>query len=280
MTTNTKTSYPTPAPDAAAASQAGQSQLREVLAVADSQVVMEGAGVPIRRALPSRGARLELVDPFLLLDHFKMDGGLPEGSFPPHPHRGFEIITYFIEGGGSHSDSEGNTGIVHAGGLQRITAGRGIWHGEGAVADASGPVNGLQMWVNLPRARKGIPAGYQGVAAAEIPERQIGDATVRVLVGEGLPTRLDTPAVYYDVRLPAGGKAEVPLPDGFQGFVYVLDGLGYFGSNGLAAKATQVVAIGKSGALPVRASGDGVRCMLGAGQPIREQVRWNGPYVD
>src|SRR5438876_11309173 len=103
----------------------GRGATREIALVADSFVVMGGAGVPVRRVLPSRTVPYQLVDPWLLLDHFKMEsfGG---GSFPPHPHRGFEIVTYMVEGTGSHSDSEGNEGTVSAGGLQRITAGRGI----------------------------------------------------------------------------------------------------------------------------------------------------------
>src|SRR5262245_36779674 len=105
---------------------------RSVERVAETQVVMEGAGVPVRRALPSRVATYNLVDPFLLLDHFRADTRAMEGGFPPHPHRGFEIVTYVVEGAAAHSDSEGNEGVVRAGGLQRITAGRGIWHGEGS----------------------------------------------------------------------------------------------------------------------------------------------------
>src|SRR5919202_957117 len=126
---------------------------REIALVADSFVVMEGAGVPVRRVLPSRTVPYRLVDPFLLLDHFKMEDFGNGESFPPHPHRGFEIITYMLRGSSSHSDSEGNQGTVRAGGLQRITTGRGIWHGEGGGGGAGGPVNGLQLWINLSQAQ-------------------------------------------------------------------------------------------------------------------------------
>jgi hypothetical protein len=241
--------------------------------------VLEGAGVPVRRVLPSREATYQLVDPFLLLDHFRMENTGGE-SFPPHPHRGFEIVTYFIQGTGHHSDSEGNQGTVRAGGLQRITAGRGMWHGEGGGEGEQGPVDGLQMWINLARAEKGIPPGYQQVQPEEIPVKQVGDATVRVLVGEGSPTKLRTPAVYLDVRLPAGGQTEIAVPAGFQGFAYVMDGGGTFGSNRAGAEAGQIVVLGPGGSFAAEAGAEGARFILGAGQPHREPVRFNGPYVD
>src|SRR6266508_6742247 len=104
---------------------------RPAALVADAQTVIEGAGVPVTRVLPSREATYGLVDPWLLLDEFKMESFGGGESFPPHPHRGFEIVTYMIKGASHHTDSEGNSGEVQSGGLQRITAGRGMWHGEG-----------------------------------------------------------------------------------------------------------------------------------------------------
>jgi len=254
---------------------------REALQVGDAQAVMEGAGVPITRVLPSRETPYGLVDPWLLLDEFKMDSFGSE-SFPPHPHRGFEILTYMIEGEGNHTDSEGNAGTVRSGGLQRITAGRGIWHGEGGGADG-GPVHGLQLWINLPRAEKQIAPGYQALQAEEVPEIRVGDAAVRVLVGEGSPTQVQTPAVYLDVKLPASGTAELPIPAGFQGFAYVLGGAGSFGSNALAAHEKQVVVLGPSdqkASFRASAGTEGVWFVLAAARPIGETPRFNGPYVD
>ena len=246
-----------------------------------SHVVMEGAGVPVRRVLPSREFAYQLVDPFLLLDHFRMDQPMSGESFPPHPHRGFEIITYMLQGSAHHSDSEGNEGEVRAGGLQRITAGRGIWHGEGGGGSGeAGPVNGLQLWINLSKAQKQIAPGYQGVQPEEIPVRTIGDATVRMLVGDGSPTQLHTPAHYFDVQLSANGQVELPLPDAFQGFAYVLEGSGAFGSNEAPARETQIVVLGPGGTFRARAGEQGARFVLAAGQPHREPVRFNGPYVD
>lgn len=254
--------------------------LRRVERVADSHVAMEGAGVPIRRALPSREATYGSVDPFLLLDHFQSDTRTMGEGFPPHPHRGFEIVTYVTDGSMAHSDSEGNHGVVHAGGLQRITAGRGIEHGEGPGGQP-GPIGGLQLWINLPRRLKGVPPGYQGVEAADLPVAQVGGALVKTLVGEGSPVTLQTPAVYYDVTVPAGERAELPLPDGYQGFVYALSGSGRLGSNGEPVTAGQLAVLGATGSLPVEGDGpDGLHFVLGAGVPQREQPRWYGPFVD
>ncbi len=252
---------------------------RDIALVADSFVVMEGAGVPVRRVLPSRTVPYRLVDPFLLLDHFQMENMGNGESFPPHPHRGFEIITYMIQGSGNHSDSEGNRGTVRAGGLQRITTGRGIWHGEGSGGEG-GPVNGLQLWINLAQAQKRIAPAYQPVQPEEIPERRIGDATVRVLMGEGSPTQLHTPAVYYDVTVPPNGRTTIDVPAAFQGFVFVLEGDGTFGSNRAAARATQIAALGVGGPLSATAGAQGAHFVLAAGQPHREPVHFKGPYVD
>jgi hypothetical protein len=259
--------------------RAGVEEARKIALVADSFVVMEGAGVPVRRVLPSRTVPYRLVDPWLLLDHFRMDDMGSGESFPPHPHRGFEIITYMLQGTGNHQDSEGNQGTVRAGGLQRITTGRGIWHGEGGGGQ-DGPVDGLQLWINLAQAEKRIDPAYQPVQPEEIPERQIGDAKVRVLVGQGSPTKLHTPAVYYDVTLPPNGQTTIDVPAEFQGFVYVMDGGGTFGSNHAAAQATQIAALGEGGALTASAGAQGAHFVLAAGQPHREPVRFNGPYVD
>jgi quercetin 2,3-dioxygenase len=255
---------------------------REAALVAGSHVVMEGAGVPVRRVLPSRQATYRLVDPWLLLDEFKMES-FPGGSFPPHPHRGFEIVTYMIEGSANHTDSEGNAGEVGGGGLQRITAGRGIWHGEGGGSGPAGPVHGLQLWINLPRAEKQIPPGYQAVQAEDIPEQAVGDARVRVLVGDGSPTQLQTPAIYLDASVTPSGQTQLTVPAGFQGFAYVLDGAGSFGANALSAEATQVVVLGQATeetVFPVRAGDQGVRFVLAAARPIGETPYFNGPFVD
>ena len=254
--------------------------------VATAHTVLEGGGVPVTRALPSRETPYALVDPWLLLDEARMESVTP-GAFPPHPHRGFEILTYVLEGTFNQVDQAGNSsGEVRTGGVLRTTAGSGMWHGEGPGSGPAGPLHGIQLWINLPRAQKQIPPSTQPVRAEEIPEQTSGDARVRVLVGEGSPTQLQTPAVYLDVTLPAGGATELAVPAGFQGFAYLLAGSGAFGSSGLDARERQVVVFGRAEhaagatAFPVRAGAGGVRFVLAAGQPIGETPRWYGPYVD
>ena len=199
----------------------------------------------MRRVLPSREVPYQVVDPWLLLDDGELEALAP-GQFPAHPHRGFEIVTYVLEGAFRQEDSEGHTGAVRAGGLLRTTAGRGIWHGEGAGGGPAGPLHALQLWINLPRAQKQIPPATQAVQAEEIPEQTVGAARVRVLVGEGSPTHLQTPALYLDATLPAGGATDLAVPAGFQGFAYLLDGSGAFGANGLQAGERQVVVLGQA----------------------------------
>ena len=229
--TTGRTSGPAAQVGAGATSDAG----RPIAQVADSFVVIEGPGVPVRRALPSRAIPIQRVDPWLLLDHGVLDRATIEGlgSDPGlHPHRGFEILSYLVEGAMGHIDSEGNNDVLRAGDVQRITAGRGIWHGGTLV---TAPAEALQLWINLARVQKGLPPSYQAVAAAAIPEHQVGDATVRVLVGAGSPLRLHTPALSYDVALPPHGQTALDVPAGFQGFVYVLQGVVALGST-LAAR--------------------------------------------
>ena len=258
---------------------------RAAALVGASHVVLEGGGVPVRRVLPSREVPYQVVDPWLLLDDGELEALAP-GQFPAHPHRGFEIVTYVLEGAFRQEDSEGNTGAVRAGGLLRTTAGRGIWHGEGAGGGPAGPLHALQLWINLPRAQKQLPPATQAVQGAEIPEQTVGAARVRVLVGQGSPARLQTPALYLDATLPAGGATDLAVPAGFQGFAYLLDGSGAFGANGLQAGERQVVVLGQAAqaggetSFPVRAGAGGLRFVLAAGRPIGETPRWNGPYVD
>jgi redox-sensitive bicupin YhaK (pirin superfamily) len=263
---------------------------RPIALVADTHTVLEGPGIPVRRVLPSRAAPYAMVDPWLLLDEGQLELSGDE-DFGAHPHRGFEIVSYVLEGSMFHKDDQGHSGLVGAGGLHRITAGRGMWHGEGLGegSDRSEPVrmHVLQLWINLPRALKQIPADHQPVQAGELPEKTAGDARVKVLVGDGSPTRLQTPALYLDATLPADGATDLAVPAGFHGFAYVLDGSGSFGANTREVRAQQFAVLGQApGAasgqtsLPVRAGAGGLRFVLAAARPIGEAPRWNGPFVD
>ena len=264
-----------------------ETKLRSAVIVARARTVLEGAGVPILRALPSRNVPYEMVDPFLLLDEGRLRVTRETANFPVHPHRGFEIVTYSLRGPLAQSqfaDGKEERASVSEGGLLRITAGRGMSHGEGSSGDELPPggqeVRILQLWINLPRSEKGIDPSYQTVEPAAIPEQTLGKARVRLLVGDGSPTQLRTRAMYLDVDLPAGESATVPVSEGWQGYAYLLEGAGSFGASSHQASAGELVVLGPGAAFPVAAGEKGVRFVLAAGLPHGETPRWNGPYVD
>jgi redox-sensitive bicupin YhaK (pirin superfamily) len=250
-------------------------------------MVLEGGGVPIRRALPSRNVPYAVVDPFLLLDEGQLKVTGKSANFPIHPHRGFEIVTYSLRGPLGQkqiADGREERASVAEGGLLRITAGRGMAHGEGSEGQQLPPegleVHILQLWINLARADKGVEPSYQTVDPAQIPEQTWGKARVRVLVGEGSPVQLHTPALYLDLDLPAGERVEAPVPEGWQGFAYLVGGSGRFGADEKQASAGDLVVLGPGAAFPVTAEGEGVRFVLAAGRPYGEAPRWNGSFVD
>ncbi|MAG37180.1 MAG: Pirin domain-containing protein [Dehalococcoidia bacterium] len=255
-------------------------EAREATLVADSHVVLEGAGVPVRRALPSAIATYDLVDPFLLLDDAQIPTEMSGEGFPPHPHRGFEIITYLLAGSMNHVVDDDEPSQVQAGGLLRITAGRGMWHGEGPGERSAEPMRGIQLWVNLPRAEKQVDPSYDIIAPEDIPERQEGDAKVRVLVGEGSPAQLRTPAMYLDVSLQTGGSYSTSVPSEFQGLAFVMAGEAHFGANATKAAAGQLVVMGPGSSIQVSDATPDTQLILLAGQPHGEVPRWRGPYVD
>jgi redox-sensitive bicupin YhaK (pirin superfamily) len=255
---------------------------RKILAVGVKKDVMEGAGVLVGRALPQGRLGLEPLDPFLMLDHFKGSSDGP--GFPEHPHRGFEILTYIRQGSAAHKDNFGNEGQVRAGGLMRITAGKGMWHGEG-MGEGKEPeiIEGLQFWVNLPKAKKKIDPSFQMAEEKELPHQSQdgGKVDVKVLVGPGSPVKILTPIVYLEVHVQPGGSFHWDIPAEQQGFAYVLEGSGDFGSDGAMAAEGQVAVFGQGSGLSVKNTGkEPLVFMMAAGSPHREPVIWNGPFVD
>jgi quercetin 2,3-dioxygenase len=254
---------------------------RKIQAVGRKRDVMEGAGEIVGRVLPQARLGLEPLDPFLLLDHFKMEPGGP--GFPEHPHRGFEILTYVRQGWGSHQDNLGNKAKVEAGGMMRLTAGKGMWHGEAGGAEEGRQMEGLQFWVNLKKAQKSLEPSFQYAQDGDFP-RQVQDegrTQVKVLVGPDSPVKVLTPMVYLDVTIQPGGRFQIDLPAGHQGFVYVLEGSARFPADSSGAQASEVAVLGAGGGLAVENAGSGgLKFMLAAGEPHRESVLWNGPFVD
>jgi redox-sensitive bicupin YhaK (pirin superfamily) len=239
----------------------------------------DGAGVKLLRLVGSQALRM--VDPFLLLDRFGSDDPADYlAGFPRHPHRGFETVTVLLDGNVEHRDSVGNHGLLQPGGLQWMTAGRGIVHEEMPKPDGRGRNRGLQLWVNLPAARKWDPPRYQDVPAGDVPEVERNDARVRVLAGrfadaEGPVSGVVIRPLVLDVRL-QGGRFEAAVPGGHTALVAGLEGEPTVGPDRARLPA------GSLGLLTpgdrIAAEGEG-RFLLCAGAPIGEPVARKGPFV-
>ncbi len=187
---------------------------RSITGIASARPTSDGAGVKISR-LAGFGGQLNM-DPFLMLDEIRSDNEDEySAGFPPHPHRGFETVTYMLAGGFSHRDSMGNEGSINAGGAQWMTAGSGVIHSEMPLPGDEPGMHGFQFWLNLPAAEKMNPPAYRDMQSGEIHELQQDDALVRLIAGElvqgdapvsGAVTGKTTRALLADVSLPAGGK--------------------------------------------------------------------------
>lgn len=248
-------------------------------------MALEGAGVKLRRSFgPTRSNPL---DPFLLFDNFAFNNpaeGTPAG-FPTHPHRGIETVTYMLEGSVRHRDSLGNVGLIGAGDVQWMTAGRGIMHEEMPRRGPRGLINGFQLWVNLPAAQKMGQPRYQEVKENEIPLVQKDGARVRVVAGEfggarGPVTDIAAQPLYMDVTLDAGATFSLPTPRGHTVVAYVFEGAGMFGANAASAEAIKMLVFGDGDAITAQASpSQPARFMLMAGAPFGEAIVPYGPFV-
>jgi hypothetical protein len=251
----------------------------------------EGGGFIVRRPFPTSG--LDLVDPFLLLDEMgPADYGPGEAvGAPDHPHRGFETVTYMMEGEFEHEDSAGHRGAIAPGDVQWMTAGRGIVHSEmpsERIRERGGRVHGFQIWVNLPARDKMMAPRYQEVPASRIPDATSRDglARVRVIAGEALGVRavIDTrtPIVFQDWTLRPGALVEQPVGDGHNALVYVFEGSAEVGVEGRRLSDGELGLLGPGDgvrlSVPTGAK-TGARLLLLAGQPLREPVARYGPFV-
>jgi redox-sensitive bicupin YhaK (pirin superfamily) len=263
---------------------------REAVLVEDAAEIRM-MGFPILEALPSRGVPYEQVDPFILVHEGLLRLSDIKGKDTKHPHRGFDNLWYVIEGSASTGHSTGPGGAMERarlseGSLLALRTGRGAWHAEAIGADeleegqADTEFRGVLFWVNLARKDKQMEPSAQVLQPDQIPVRQEGDATVRVLVGEGSPIRLGTPALILDIELPTGGEVTTTVPPEFQGFAYVLEGEGTFGANRRRAKPPQLVLLGRGDEFRVFDASPGTRYLLMAGKPYGEVPVFNGPFVD
>ncbi len=266
-------------PDAAA------TEARRVVAIAPP-VPAGMAGLRLQRMIGTPA--LGQIDPFLLLSEFghpERDG--PLGGFPEHPHRGFETVTYMVEGAMRHRDSTGAEGLIGPGGAQWMTAARGVLHSEFPEPDAAGRVLGVQLWLNLPARLKMTPATYRDLDASEIPEVALPDGgRVRVIAGEiaGAAGPMSDGAVapvILDLRLPAGARADLPLPAGHNAFVYAIEGSPAVGeSDPVPLPAKHLGVLDGGGRLVVANPGETEAILLvAAARPLDEPVVAYGPFV-
>lgn len=250
----------------------------------------EGGGVPIRRGFPT--SRLEDLDPFLLFDHMGPLTYAPgqELGFPQHPHRGFETVTYLLEGIMEHRDSFGNSGVLEPGDVQWMTAGSGLIHSEMPGAELvknGGRLEGFQIWINLPRADKMKKPHYQELKAGSIPKAQNADGSVtaRVVAGEALgtkgPIETHTPILYVHYTAAPGANFVQQVPATQNAAAYVIRGEAVFaGSSKVAAEGSMAIFANDGDQLEVRSSGEvPLQLLILAGEPLREPVARYGPFV-
>jgi redox-sensitive bicupin YhaK (pirin superfamily) len=265
-------------------------QARDAVLVEDAALIRM-MGMPVLEAVPSRGAPYELTDPFILVHEGRFRLSEMAGKDTKHPHRGFDNIWYVLKGSASTGHTTGPGGSTERarlseGSLLWLRTGRGVWHAEAIGADereeglGDTEFRSVLFWVNLARKDKQVEPTAQVLDKEQIPVRREGDAIVRVLVGEGSPVHLGTPALILDVELPEGGMITTPVPREFQGFAYLLEGEAVFGANTRRARPPQLVLLGPGEAFAVTDTAPGTRFMLMAGKPYREVPVFNGPYVD
>jgi len=226
----------------------------------------EGAGAWIRRLFPTVGQ--PPVDPFVLLDEFTV---VPPAHFPEHPHKGFEAVTFLVEGGFRHRDNLGHDSVVGVGGAQRFTAGRGIIHAEYPVGER---VRGLQLWVTLPQALKQVEPSYQVVEA--LPWYEQAGIRQCVIVGDGSPLRLETPVEYFFLELAPGATGSHPIEQGWKGFAYVLEGAVRL--NDIPVHGGEGVILEEEAQLEYTTA-EGARLVVGLGRPWHEPIRLVGSFV-
>jgi redox-sensitive bicupin YhaK (pirin superfamily) len=256
---------------------------RDIERIVEGVATSDGAGVKLTRVLTGKLQRR--LDPFLMLDAFGSD--VPDdyiAGFPDHPHRGFETVTYMLAGRMRHRDSAGHEGLLQNGGVQWMTAGRGVIHSE-LPEQEQGVMEGFQLWLNLPAQRKMAEPWYRDFPSEAIPEYVTPEGvTVRVIAGEsngieGAVMRETTEPVYLDIHLPAGSEFSTALPASHNAFVYVYRGSVEIGGVEVASR--------RMGILDNAAEADGVtvsapedtRLILVAGKPLNEPIVQYGPFV-
>jgi redox-sensitive bicupin YhaK (pirin superfamily) len=247
------------------------------------QLTSDGNGVKLTRVLTQ--SFQQRLDPFLMLDAFGTDN--PQdyiGGFPDHPHRGFETVTYMIAGRMRHRDSAGHEGLLQNGGVQWMTAGRGVIHSE-LPEQEDGRMEGFQLWLNLPTRDKMRAPWYRDIPSEEIPQFTTGDGvTVRVIAGrsqgiEGAVKREDTEPLYLDIAIPAGASFAQALPPSHNAFIYVYRGGVQVGGALVPAQRMAILGNDPDADGAVLTALEPSRALLIAGKPLRQPIAQYGPFV-
>lgn len=250
---------------------------RKLTQVLNARPSSDGDGVKIKRIAGREAMRI--MNPFLLLDEIRSEEGADYiGGFPPHPHRGFETITYMLDGAMRHRDHMGNEGVIASGDVQWMTAGKGVIHSE-MPEQSDGLLHGFQLWLNLPAAQKMQPAAYQEIAQQQIPEIVLaGGGRLKLIAGEfggesGPVVSGSTEASYMDVTLPSGAAVDIPVKAEHTVIALVFEGA----TTDLSAG--QMGVYGDGDRIALEATGAGARILVLAGAPIDEPISHYGPFV-
>ena len=259
-------------------SAATETKTRTIQQIVKGIETSDGAGVNLTRIIGS--PTLNMLDPFLLLDEFgSSDPDNYIGGFPPHPHRGFETITYILNGKFRHKDSAGNEGYLTDGSVQWMTAGKGVIHSE-MPEQTEGLVRGFQLWLNLPKEKKMIEPAYNDIPSDKIPIVNVPGGQVKIISGTFLgitgPGISHTEVLYYDISLDNGSDITVPIEDGWNSFCYVYEG-GI--SCGQSVSKGHLAVLGTEDIFRCTAIENNTRFILVAGMPLNEPVARGGPFV-
>ncbi|WP_339896958.1 pirin family protein [uncultured Gilvimarinus sp.] len=261
---------------------------REIQQLIPALAASEGAGVKIKRSL-GQGPRVRH-DPVLMLDEFNSENAADYlAGFPSHPHRGFETVTYMLDGHMLHEDHMGNRGDLKAGDVQWMTAARGIIHSE-MPQQLEGKMRGFQLWLNLPASEKMKPAAYRDIAADTIPVVALNSgASVKVIAGSlnhsgkittGAISGLSTEPVYWDITLPAGITEQFSVPQGHHLFLYPYEGQALVGEDKRLVNTSTAGLLGDGDSIAITAAGtEPLRLLLIGGKPIGEPIAQYGPFV-
>ena len=256
---------------------------RPVARLARGMPASDGAGVRLNRLIGT--PQLQDVDPFLMLDEFRSDDAADYiAGFPDHPHRGFETVTYMLAGRMRHGDNKGHAGLLEAGSVQWMTAGRGIIHSE-MPEQEKGLMQGFQLWVNLPAKDKMTAPRYQEIPPKDIPVATLGGGvSAKVIAGTvgGVGGPIDgiaTEPVLLDLALPAGGRLTLPLPQAHSVFLYPFDGDIAVGEAATRVERGSIAVLGAGEGVLISAPKGAARVLLAAGRPLNEPVARYGPFV-